>query len=281
MESTKSQQLMKLVLLDWLEELVCEFKMSSSALFVATYYHDKLQTNNLVPEYFVRPQYQLLGCAILNLANKMISDDGERPPPFWATITDHTYTEQQFCRVEWAVFHALDFNCYHPDPLWPFYSSNSKEADSHCDSHCESKEWGKDLFLYWLVHVTSKDVTKFNYPALVKQIYQETMEDLPKYLTAIKRTENGSHTSALKIKAYLKTATPTLLLERLLTAAHTPTTDTVDLFADTAMESPIKSSTKSLSAEEFFTPDTPSKKRKACLLEHTPLKKIQIKAQSV
>lgn len=100
------------MLLDWLIDVVQEFKLGTLTLFMTVNLIDRTLSLLLVP----RNKLQLLGVACLNLAAKYTEDRGKTPLlEDLAEITDNAYTPRQIVRMEKKVLQVLNFELSLPN----------------------------------------------------------------------------------------------------------------------------------------------------------------------
>ncbi|XP_076920088.1 G2/mitotic-specific cyclin C13-1-like [Bidens hawaiensis] len=100
---------MRSVLVDWLVEVVEEFKLLPDTLYLTISYIDRFLSSNVLN----RQRLQLLGVSSMLIASKY----EEISPPHtedFCYITDNTYTKQEVVKMEADVLKALKFEMGNP-----------------------------------------------------------------------------------------------------------------------------------------------------------------------
>ncbi|KAM9348893.1 cyclin-A1 [Symphorus nematophorus] len=101
---------MRVILVDWLVEVVQEYKLRSETLHLAVNYLDRFLSGTA---YVRRGKLQLVGTAALLIAAKY---EEIFPPELneFVYTTDSTYTKKQLVRMEHVFLKVLDFNMAAP-----------------------------------------------------------------------------------------------------------------------------------------------------------------------
>ncbi|KAM3601134.1 uncharacterized protein V6R79_008245 [Siganus canaliculatus] len=101
---------MRLILVDWLVEVVVEYKLHSETLFLAVNYLDRFLSYTA---YLKRSKLQLVGTAALMIAAKY---EEISPPELreFVNVTDNTYSEKQLVSMEHALLRVLVFRMTAP-----------------------------------------------------------------------------------------------------------------------------------------------------------------------
>ncbi|XP_030602628.1 cyclin-A1 [Archocentrus centrarchus] len=101
---------MRVILVDWLVEVVQEFRLHTETLHLAVNYLDRFLS---CTAYVTRSKLQLVGTAALLIAAKY---EETSPPELnqFVYITDNTYTKKQLVRMEHAFLTLLGFNLAAP-----------------------------------------------------------------------------------------------------------------------------------------------------------------------
>lgn len=104
---------MRSVLLDWLNEVHCQFNLENETYHMAVSMIDRyLQEVPDTPRRYL----QLVGCTALFMASKY---EEMMPPEIsdFVYVTDDTYSKQQILVMEMKIFSALKFNLSKPLPI--------------------------------------------------------------------------------------------------------------------------------------------------------------------
>ncbi|XP_050934652.1 cyclin-A1 isoform X2 [Lates calcarifer] len=101
---------MRVILVDWLVEVVQEYQLHSETLYLAVNYLDRFLS---CTAYLKRGKLQLVGTAALLIASKY---EEIFPPELneFVYITDSTYTKKQLVRMEHVFLRALAFKMAAP-----------------------------------------------------------------------------------------------------------------------------------------------------------------------
>jgi cyclin A len=102
-------EIMRVVLVDWLSEVMEEYNLGGETLFLAVSFVDRFLSVMAVP----RTKLQLLGVAALYVASKY---EEVYPPTAqkFVYITDHTYTLRQLLKMETLLLDNIGFNVSTP-----------------------------------------------------------------------------------------------------------------------------------------------------------------------
>lgn len=125
---------MRTILLDWLSEVHCQFRLLGEVFQMAVGMIDRyLQAAANVK----RCELQLVGVTALFLAAKY---EEIYPPPIsdFVYICDDTYTGQDIRQMEMKIFKALNYSLSRPIPL-RFLRRFSKAANAHNEQHVMAK----------------------------------------------------------------------------------------------------------------------------------------------
>jgi cyclin A len=147
---------MRSVLVDWLVEVVDEFSLQSSTLYLAVSLVDRFLSHMSV----LRGKLQLVGSTAMYMAAKL---EEIYPPELsdFAYITDNTYTQQQIVHMERLMLQTLDYHLLAPSSLCflhRFLQAAGTPADPHSSSTvthlaqylCELALMNSDPFLKYL-----------------------------------------------------------------------------------------------------------------------------------
>lgn len=101
---------MRFILVDWLVEVVQEYKLSTETLYLAVNYVDRFLSGTA---FVKREKLQLVGTAALMIAAKF---EEISPPELneFVYITDSTYTNRQLIRMEHVLLKVLSFRMAAP-----------------------------------------------------------------------------------------------------------------------------------------------------------------------
>ncbi|XP_047463957.1 cyclin-A1 [Mugil cephalus] len=101
---------MRVILLDWLVEVIQEYRLNSETLYLAVNYLDRFLSCTV---HMKRSKLQLVGTAALLIAAKY---EEISPPDLneFVYITDSTYTKRQLVRMEQIFLKVLDFKMAAP-----------------------------------------------------------------------------------------------------------------------------------------------------------------------
>ncbi|GMT19044.1 hypothetical protein PFISCL1PPCAC_10341 [Pristionchus fissidentatus] len=104
---------MRMVLIDWLHDVLTEYDMESETLHLAVSLIDRL----LMMCSVSRPNVQLVGTAALMIASKY---EQIHPPELkdFAYVTDDSYSENQILRMEQKILNLLRFDVSVPTVEW-------------------------------------------------------------------------------------------------------------------------------------------------------------------
>ncbi|XP_015794303.1 cyclin-A1 [Tetranychus urticae] len=100
---------MRTILVDWMTEVVEEYKMNSETLFLAVNFIDRF----LSAKNIARAKFQLLGTAALFISSKY---EEIYPPDIheFVYITDNAYEKSEILAMEAKILQVLDFNVSTP-----------------------------------------------------------------------------------------------------------------------------------------------------------------------
>jgi cyclin A len=97
---------MRAVLVDWLVEVVEEFRLDSETLFLTVHYIDRYLSQHSVT--ITRGKLQLLGVAALLLASKY-EEVSVPPVQDMVYISDNTYTREEIIKMENCLLNVMGF----------------------------------------------------------------------------------------------------------------------------------------------------------------------------
>ena len=127
---TDINEKMRSILVDWLADVHCKFRMAAETLFLAVNFMDRYLEREVVH----RTQLQLVGVVALQLACKM---EEIRMPDArdFVYVTDNAYTLPQFLEMETHMLAVLNFSLAAPTS-YRFYERYSRIADlSETNTH--------------------------------------------------------------------------------------------------------------------------------------------------
>lgn len=104
---------MRTILVDWMTEVIEEYKMNSETLFLAVNFIDRF----LSAKNIARAKFQLLGTAALFISSKY---EEIYPPDIheFVYITDNAYEKSEILAMEGKILQVLDFNVSTPTAIY-------------------------------------------------------------------------------------------------------------------------------------------------------------------
>lgn len=110
---------LRCTLINWMVEVVQEFKLQTETLFLAISYIDRY-LSHIKNKNLFRSRLQLVGVSAIFLAAKF---EEIRPPNISKIIfiADYTYTKPEVLAMEWRIFNVLEFRLIQPTPLTFLY----------------------------------------------------------------------------------------------------------------------------------------------------------------
>eukprot|EP00746_Dinoflagellata_sp_MGD_P151549 gnl/MRDRNA2_/MRDRNA2_83119_c0_seq1.p1 gnl/MRDRNA2_/MRDRNA2_83119_c0~~gnl/MRDRNA2_/MRDRNA2_83119_c0_seq1.p1 ORF type:complete len:292 (+),score=-10.26 gnl/MRDRNA2_/MRDRNA2_83119_c0_seq1:161-1036(+) len=110
---------LRCTLINWMVEVVQEFKLQTETLFLAISYVDRY-LSHIKNKNLFRSRLQLVGVSAIFLAAKF---EEIRPPNISKIIfiADYTYTKPEVLAMEWRIFNVLEFRLIQPTPLTFLY----------------------------------------------------------------------------------------------------------------------------------------------------------------
>uniref|UniRef100_S4R8K0 Cyclin A1 n=1 Tax=Petromyzon marinus TaxID=7757 RepID=S4R8K0_PETMA len=195
---------MRSILVDWLVEVVEEYKLHSETLYLAVNYIDRFLSSMSV----LRGKLQLVGTAAMYLAAKF---EEIYPPEVseFVFITDDTYTKQQVLRMEHLILRVLSFEVASPT-IMQFLTQYLKLGGACCRTRNLSMYLSEmsllevDPYLQYLPSLLAAAAfTLANYtisgllwPSTLAEFTGYTLEDIRPCLAHLHQTFVGAATHA-------------------------------------------------------------------------------------
>ncbi|KAL0273263.1 UNVERIFIED_CONTAM: hypothetical protein PYX00_005976 [Menopon gallinae] len=188
---------MRAILVDWLVEVVEEYRLKTETLYLAVSYIDRFLSYMSV----VRAKLQLVGTAAMFIASKF---EEIYPPDVkdFVFVTDDTYSKKQVLRMENLILKVLSFDVSTPTTLYflTYYLSNYTTTDrvKYLAMYlCELTLLEADPFLEFLPSVTaasallvarytlSEEIGEEVFPEKLQEAMDHHIEDLITCIAAI------------------------------------------------------------------------------------------------
>ncbi|KAE8795806.1 cyclin-A3-2-like [Hordeum vulgare] len=120
---------MRAVLVDWLVEVACTFRLPADTLHLAVSYVDRFLTTSVIK----RHELQLLGVTALLVAAKYEDDIFVHEVQRYSAITANTYTRQQVVKMETDILKSLNFEMGSPTArTFLRYRAKAKKLEFLC-----------------------------------------------------------------------------------------------------------------------------------------------------